>query len=166
MSGVARRFAHEYGARPLHLILVLASFFLTGYAIARMMDAGGWQGWLLLIVGAAVLHDVVFLPLYTAVALFAGKAAEPIQPRARMLATLNHVRLPAVVSGVLFTIWFPLITGLGSAQYERKTGLPSDVYLEHWLLISGVLFLISGVVYAARVARRPRGAGSAGRQPR
>lgn len=59
------RFRALYGASPLHLLLVLCSFALTGYAGVRLL--GGAEPWKVVIwfAGAALLHDLVLLPLYT-----------------------------------------------------------------------------------------------------
>lgn len=58
-------FRKRYGASPLHLLLVLGSFALTGYAGIRLLS--GQEPWMVVLwfAGAALLHDLVLLPLYT-----------------------------------------------------------------------------------------------------
>ena len=48
---------------PLQLLLLACSFALAGYAGVRLL-AGDWFGVALWFVGAALLHDLVLLPLY------------------------------------------------------------------------------------------------------
>ncbi|MGO4748474.1 hypothetical protein AB4212_07565, partial [Streptomyces sp. 2MCAF27] len=48
---------------PRQLLLLACSFALAGYAGARLL-AGDWFGVALWFVGAALLHDLVLLPLY------------------------------------------------------------------------------------------------------
>ena len=50
---------------PLQLLLLSCSFALAAYAGVRLL-AGDWLGVALWVVGAAVLHDLVLLPLYAA----------------------------------------------------------------------------------------------------
>lgn len=56
-------FRRRYGASPLHLLLVLASFALAAYAGVRLLK-GDTLGVALWFVGAALLHDLVLLPFY------------------------------------------------------------------------------------------------------
>ena len=66
----------------------------------------------------------------------------------------NHVRAPALISGLLLLIYFPLILGPGDAAYFSATGHHPSGYLRNWLLITAALFAGSGVVYLIRVWRR------------
>ncbi|MET9677813.1 hypothetical protein ABZY68_32690 [Streptomyces sp. NPDC006482] len=56
-------FRRRYGASPLHLLLVLASFALAAYAGVRLLT-GDTLGVTLWFVGAVLLHDLVLLPCY------------------------------------------------------------------------------------------------------
>ncbi|MEU8779444.1 hypothetical protein [Streptomyces sp. NPDC048606] len=145
----------RYGAPPLHLLLVLASFALTLYAGIRLLrgDAVGVAMWF---VGAAVLHDLVLLPLYSVTDRAARRlwraGAATDRPPSR--TGFNHVRVPAFVSGVLFLVWWPLILEQGG-HYTASTGLPADGFLSRWLLITAGLFAASAVVLLVRT-RLPR----------
>lgn len=123
----------RYGEGPLQLILLLASFALAGYAGVRLL-ADDWVGVALWFVGAALLHDLVLLPLYAVAdrALQAG-----LGRRRRDL--VNFVRVPAALSLLLLLVWFPLITGQVE-RYESATGLPAGVFLARWLLVTAALF--------------------------
>ncbi|MGH3811620.1 MAG: hypothetical protein ACRDUV_04070, partial [Pseudonocardiaceae bacterium] len=70
---------------------------------------------------------------------------------------LNYLRVPAVVSGVLLLVWSPLILRLPTAAYFDASGLSAQPYLSRWLAVTAVLFAISAVTLAVRVAAvRPR----------
>jgi hypothetical protein len=101
-------------------------------------------------VGAVVLHDALLWPLY---AVLDRVAAVPLG------GAINHVRVPAVLSGALALVYFPVILGKGSAAYERVSGLPYEGYLTRWLLVTAALFVASGVLYGVR-GRRSAGSTS------
>ena len=136
----------RYGEGPLHLLLMLASFALTGYAGLRLLAGGQWPLVLVWFVGAALLHDLVLLPLYSA----ADRAlARCTAARARHRAWTGYVRVPAAVSGLLLLVWLPLIAGswdpASAARYEAGTGLPGGVFLARWLLVTAGLCVLSAL---------------------
>ncbi len=139
-----------YGEGPLHLILLAASFCLAGYAGVRLLD-GDTVGVLLWFAGAAVLHDLVLLPVYAG-ADRALRAA--LGPRT---ALVNFVRVPAFLSGLLLLIWFPLIARRTERRYEAAAGTTPDVYFGNWLLITGVLFALSALWLLVRALRSRTG---------
>ncbi|MFD5704301.1 hypothetical protein ACFWJH_40635, partial [Streptomyces lasiicapitis] len=59
------RLRRWYGAGPLHLLLLLASFVLALYAGVRLL-ADDWFMVAVWFVGAALLHDLVLVPVYAA----------------------------------------------------------------------------------------------------
>ncbi len=143
-----------YGAGPLHLVALLAAFCLAGYAAARLVPAHpiGIAVWF---VGAAIGHDVILFPLYTIANRSLGAVLRHSGPdrlqRSRMW--LNHVRVPAVLSAILLGVFFPLILRL-PGTFAGITGRSVDPYLGRWLVVTGVLFLVSGVLLAIRLRRR------------
>ncbi|MFJ8438799.1 hypothetical protein [Kitasatospora griseola] len=151
-------FARWYGAGPLNLLALLASFALTGYAVQRLVADEPLKV-VIWFVGAAVAHDLVLLPLYSIADLSArsvlSRRREPV-PAGRWI---NYVRVPAFLSGLLLLAWFPLILRL-SEPYEGATGLSIDVYLGRWLAITGVLFAASAVALAFRLRRARHGRSS------
>ncbi|MCT7356294.1 hypothetical protein N4P33_29720 [Streptomyces sp. 15-116A] len=130
---------------PFHLLVLLCSFALCGYAGVRLLD-GDWLLIALWFVGAAVLHDLVLVPLY-------GVADRALIKGAGRW--VNHVRVPAALSGLLLLVWFPLITGRVSERYARVTALSADGYAARWLLVTAALFGGSALLYVVR-ARRAR----------
>ncbi|GAA4983939.1 hypothetical protein [Actinopolymorpha pittospori] len=145
-----------YGAGPLHLLVLLGSFALAGYAAMRFVPGNplGVAAWF---VGAIVGHDLLLLPLYSlldrgARAVFRHRPAPgPLPPG----PWINHLRVPAVLSALLFLVFAPLILRLPSG-FEHITGRPVTPYLTHWLLITGALFVGSAVILAWRVGQARR----------
>jgi hypothetical protein len=68
----------------------------------------------------------------------------------------SYIRVPALVSGLLLLMFWPLITRHAEPSYRVASGLGTSVYLGRWLLLSGTGFLLSAVAYALRVRRRRR----------
>jgi hypothetical protein len=132
-----------YGAGPLHLLSTLAALAVAGYALTRILAGAQAGNVVLWLAGAVVVHDALAFWLYTALdRLAAGRV-----PR----AAVNYVRVPAMLSGLAFVVFFPLILGLG--RFERATTLTDDVYLGRWLALSGVAFVASALLYAVRARR-------------
>ncbi len=160
------RFRYEYGAQPLHLIAMVSSLLLCGYALLRITEIPGGGRILIWLVLAALLHDLVAVPLYSGLSrLTQGAAESAIGSRAGQLAALNHVRIPAGLSLLLLVVYSPLILRFDPDRYMDTTGLSLDPYLGRWLLISAALFLISGIVYAIRLRRDSLGSPSESRPP-
>ncbi|WP_405704149.1 hypothetical protein [Streptomyces sp. NBC_00069] len=149
-------FRRRYGASPLHLLLVLASFALALYAGLRLFE-GDTVGVAMWFVGAALLHDLVLLPLYSltdraAQALF---TRGPDDGRSTPPVSVNYVRVPGFVSGVLLLVWWPLILEQ-VGHYTAATALPADGFLARWLLITAALFAASAMVLIVRTWGRSR----------
>ncbi len=66
---------------------------------------------------------------------------------------INHVRIPAFLSALALLMFFPLILGLDTTNYEKDAGLSGDVFLTRWLGLCAALFLGSAVIYAIRLRR-------------
>ncbi|MEV4010728.1 hypothetical protein AB0J35_09525 [Nonomuraea angiospora] len=146
------RWAGAYGAPLWHLLVLVACFMVAGYVATRVVAAGIWMGFVAWFVAAIILHDLVLFPLYsaadTAAQAMAGRVARP--RRTRRLAAINHLRVPAMLSGLLLLVWFPLILGGAERNYRWAVGLSTSPYLVRWLLITLVLFGVSGLLYAVR----------------
>jgi hypothetical protein len=154
-----RGFRHAYGASPAHLLVALASFAISAWALAQVLDVladpARFALWFL---GAIVAHDLVFLPLYSALGLGAAGVLSGVRPTRLRVAALNHLRIPVLLSGLMLLVWHPLVLSRAPGGFERTTGMSPDVYLERWLLASAVLFGGSALIFALR-ARRLRGQG-------
>ncbi len=156
-----RRFRVLYGAGPLHLIALVASFAIAGAAVVgwfqRPHDVVGVLEWF---IAAIVLHDLVLMPLYSlldrlTIGLLHRRIASP-RRRASSAAAVNpapYIRVPAMISALLFAVLFPVILGLGRHTEFTASGIPEHGYLARWLLTCGAVFALSGVAYVVRVAR-------------
>lgn len=136
---------------PFHILLFACSFALAGYVGVRLL-AGDWFGVALWFVGAAVLHDLVLVPLYAG----ADRAVTRGLGTAGRREWTLYVRFPAAFSGLLLLMWFPLISGQMADHYRSATGLSGDGFLARWLLITAVLFGGSAALLVLRSRRSPR----------
>jgi hypothetical protein len=154
------RFRSTYGDSPLHLLAVIASFAIAGYAFLRIVENPSALGTLVWFAGAAVAHDLIAFPLYSALNLIAHRSIEgpdDAREERRRVPLINHVRIPAFLAGLALLMFFPLILGLDAANYEKDTGLSGDVFLTRWLGLCAALFLGSALIYAVRLRRATRG---------
>jgi hypothetical protein len=148
-----RKFFRWYGGNPLHLLVFVATMAITGYAMLKLLPRNPF-GVIVWFGVAIVAHDLVLLPIYS----LANRSAEAVLRRRPLRlparSWLNHVRVPALFSGLLFLAFFPLIVGIPS-NFDRITGQPAPSFLGRWLVITAVLFGVSAVVLAVRVRRAP-----------
>lgn len=133
---------------PFQLLLLACSFTLAAYAGLRLL-AGDWFGVVLWIAGAALLHDLVLVPLYALADRLVVRGLGAAGWRGRT----PYVRVPATLSLLLLLVWFPLITGMVDRRYRLLTGLSPDGFLARWLLITAALFGGSALLLALRVRR-------------
>lgn len=144
-----RAWRRWYGASPLHLGAFVASTALAGYAAVRLAPSAPLRA-ALWIVGAAVVHDLVLVPAYSLADRLAAAALGARGARWR-----NHVRVPAVWSGLLLLLFFPAISGHPEG-FAGISGRPAQPFLAHWLLLTGLLFAGSALLLAFRLWRRSR----------
>ena len=154
MRPVVVRLQRRYGAGPLHLVVMISSLALAGYAVLELgLDAlwnpdTWWQSIAVWFVGAAVAHDLVLFPAYA----LGDRLFTARRGRARV-PLLNHLRVPLLATALTFLVFFPGIVQQGSDAHLRASGLTQEPYLERWLLLSAAFFAASGLVYAVRRAR-------------
>jgi hypothetical protein len=140
-----RLFHAVYGEPWWHLAALLASFSLCGYAMVRLL-AGDWRGVTQWVVGAALIHDLVAVPLYGGADWLLHKAVHAGRPRSpRRIAVVNHIRVPAFVSLLLLLVYWPLISKDSGAQLWAVTLLDPGAFRTRWLMITAVLFGLSGL---------------------
>jgi hypothetical protein len=156
--GPGVRLRRLYGESPLHLLVLIASFAVCGYAALRWL-AYDWRSIAVWFVGAAVLHDLVLVPLYAGVDWVVHRlvGAAGRTSRATPRTAVNHLRVPAFVSLLLLLVYWPLILD-DSPHYAVSTHLSGTVFLGRWLLITAALFGASALWFVAarwRAARRP-----------
>ena len=152
--GLHLGFRRRYGASPLHLLAHLVGFAIVAFALDRIFSGGDVKELLIWYLGFAIAHDLVFVPAYTGLdRLFRATIARLPLPTRTGIPVINHVRAPAVISALLLIIYFPLISRRTDGWYFALSGHHLTHYLRNWLLITAVLFLGSGLIYAARVVR-------------
>ncbi|NES27062.1 hypothetical protein GCE86_14705 [Micromonospora terminaliae] len=153
------RFRRAYGAAPWHLLLLAGCFAVTGWVALRLAGAASAGRMLLWFLGAVIAHDLVLFPVYAAL----DRMLRSALGRGGVPSRLNHARVPALGAGLLFLVYLPGILGLGDGTYLAATGQAPRALLGRWLAVSGALFAVSALLYAARrLARRRRPSRPAG----
>jgi hypothetical protein len=155
---MTRRFRDLYGAGPFHLLALLLCFAVAAYALSRALQLTAHPDRILLWLGGSIVaHDLVLLPVYALIGVIvAGLLLGRGEPTRVRIAALNHLRFPALVSGLLLLVWFPLVAGPAERGFMRITGLSKEVYLERWLILTAVLFAASAAVFVVRFRRLTR----------
>lgn len=159
----------------MHFLALLASFAIAAAAVVgffdRPADAVGVLVWL---GAAAVLHDLVLLPAYSLIDRLTVGRLPRRRSRAQAAADqtavtcVPYIRIPAALSGLLLLVFFPVIFGLGRRSELDASGIAEHGYLVRWLLVTGVMFALSGaafVIASARAAKRSAGQGSPDPEP-
>ena len=153
------RFRREYGAGPAHLIVAVACLGVGGWALLMALDVlGRPENFARWFAGSILLHDLVALPLYSALgvavaALVIGRRRTPVR-----IAALNHLRVPALLAGLALLVWFPLVLSKAPVTFARAAGYRPDVYMGRWLALCAVLFGASAIMFLVRLPRlRARG---------
>jgi hypothetical protein len=135
-----------YGAGPLHLAGHLVLLGIAGYALSRAFQPRfapeplNLAAWL---IGGALLHDLVVLPAYSALDAAAVRTFGP--------PLLNHVRIPFVLSAVVFLVYAPRILDRQPRNVVNALGVAPPDYLARGAGLTGALFLVSALWYAIRV---------------
>jgi hypothetical protein len=147
------RFRERYGAGPLHLVAVVLTFLVAAYALERALELTSNPDRILIWLGGSIVaHDLLLFPLYALVGVLAAAALLAGDRRDRVrIAALNHLRLPALMSGLALLVWYPLVAGPADRGFMRVTGLSKDVYLLRWLLLTAALFALSAAIFALRL---------------
>jgi hypothetical protein len=155
---VKRLFRRLYGESPRHLAVLLPSFAVCGYALVRLLRTD-WPAVTAWVVGGALLHDLVLVPLYAGADRLLHAATTG---RSDDTLLLNHVRAPAFLSLLALLVYWPLITQDAGGNYLRATGTSADVYGPRWALLTAVLFTASGLLLTLRMWRGRGRTGAAG----
>lgn len=142
LSGLARR----TGASPAQLTLLLACLALAAYAGFFLLGDPALLRMLIWFAGAALVHDLVLFPAYSAADRALVAAARGHVP------LINHIRVPALGAGLALLMFWPGIVRQGGDTHLAATGLDQAPYLAHWLGLTAVLFGLSALVFLVRVA--------------
>jgi hypothetical protein len=128
----------------IRVLAHLALLPLCAWALVTLFDVSsdkasvGIATWLL---AAAVLHDFVLLPLYSA----GDRAA-----RLTLRGAINYVRVPAGLSLLLLLVFWGTIAGKGAGAYHAVSGEDYEGYGTRWLLVTAALFAASALLFLLR----------------
>jgi len=166
------RFRTFYGAHPLHLLAVLASFALLAYIVsvvgpvALWNPSVWWQSILVWFLGAASLHDLVLFPLYALADRVHTAGVHTLRRRRGhhpdwppLVSAINYVRIPVLASGLPLLVFLPGIITQGAPTYLAATGQTQAPFLNRWLLFTAIAFALSAVAYAVHYTLAQRKAG-------
>ncbi|MFV2116306.1 hypothetical protein ACFHW0_28775 [Micromonospora sp. LOL_025] len=145
-------FRRSYGAALWHLLLLLGCFAVTGWIALRLSGEPTAARMLLWFLGAVVAHDLLLFPVYALV----DRTLLAATDRPNHRPALNHLRVPALASGLLLLVYLPGILGLGGDTYTAATGLTPQPLLARWLAASAAIFAGSAILYALRRRLRAR----------
>jgi hypothetical protein len=146
-----RWFKRLYGSNPLHLLVSIACLTVAVYA-ANLLRAGGDVKGIVIWLAVAILgHDLFLFPLYAIADRSIRGVLTHRPPTLPKVPWINHLRVPVVISAILFGMWWPLMFNV-PPEYTQKTDLPSNVYLGHWLMVTAALFILSAVAFALKLA--------------
>ncbi len=140
----------RYGSSPLHLLGHVLALALAGYAVVQIFALDDTAKILLWLAAAVLLHDAVLWPLYSGADGLGRRVLGRVNP---------YVRVPLALSLMLGLVFFATISGKGGSTYARASGADWDGYAARWLVVTGVLFALSLVVYLLRGRRRPAPSG-------
>jgi hypothetical protein len=159
---LTRALRRRYGAGPLHLLALLASLAVAGAAVLgwfdRAHEATSVLEWFL---AAIVAHDLVLVPLYTALdrLAFGPRSALGRRSGAAVVNPTPFLRVPTMLSLLLLGVFFPVIFGLGRRAELAASGIAESGYLARWLLLCAAMYAMSGVAYALALRRTRRVSG-------
>jgi hypothetical protein len=141
--------------QAVRLLVIVGCLAFAGYVADRVIRVP--YAWMigLFFVGAIVAHDFVLYPVYALADRLVRRPGLGAKDRTG-LPWINHVRIPALLSALLLLMFFPLVFGLGARTYRSATGLDTGPFLGRWLLVTAVLFVLSGLLYLWRLWRAGR----------
>ena len=134
------------------LLVHLALLPLCGWALVQLFSvssAKAAQGIAIWLLAAAIVHDLLLVPLYAGL----DRAARVALRGARV----NYVRIPAGLSLLLLGVFWGTVAGKGEGAYHAVSGRSFDGYATRWLIVTVVLFAVSTVIYLVRRRSAARG---------
>lgn len=83
-------------------------------------------------------------------ALAAGRALPPSRDAQRRVPVINHVRVPALISAVLFLVFLPRILDRQPQNFVNALGHAPPDFLMRWIWVTVGLVVASAALYAVR----------------
>jgi hypothetical protein len=146
-----RWFKRLYGSNPLHLLVSIACLAVAAYAALLLAKGGDVKGIIIWFAVAIIGHDLILFPLYAVADRSIRGVLTHRPPALPKVQWINHLRVPVVISAILFGMWWPLMFNVPK-EYTEKTDLPTSPYLGHWLMVTAALFLLSALAFAVKLA--------------
>jgi hypothetical protein len=161
MRRLSTRIRETYGSSSLHLLTMVSGFALLGYLIFTAKpstlwtpEGSWWKSMALWFAAAIIFHDLVLFPVYALADRLLGVRLKRRQDW--QVPLRNHVRVPALGSGLMLLMFFPGILRRGATLYGEDTGLTQQPFMGRWLLLTAVLFAGSALSYAIRLTLAQR----------
>ena len=127
--------------------LIVAGLAMLGYGIVRLLVNGpALINYLIFAAAGLIAHDLLIAPLTLAV----GAGLARLLPR----SLRTPVRIALLASAVTALVALPLVLGYGH-HASNPSALPLD-YARGLALTVAAIWLVTGLVFAARRLRRPR----------
>ncbi|MBB5157145.1 hypothetical protein [Saccharopolyspora phatthalungensis] len=146
------RWMRFYGAGPLHLVIVLGCFALTGYVVFQLLAEPLLVRIVIWFAAAIILHDLVLFPLYAlADRVLTGAHRGARNTTGPLVSPVNYIRVPVLATGLLLLLFLPGIIRQGAPTYLAATGQTQEPFLSRWLLITVGLFAASTLLYCVRL---------------
>ncbi len=157
VDSALRSFRRVYGAGPVHLLGALATLAVVAVAASGWFDepAISLKYILIWFAGAIVAHDMLLLPLYSAVDRLALSRGSELRAGERPTRPPGwvYVRVPALLSGLVLLVFGPEILRRGDYTFHVASAQHQQVYLDRYLILVAILFGLSAFAYAIRQAR-------------
>jgi hypothetical protein len=147
------RFRAVYGSSPLHLLALLGCLALSAAAVRALGTGPPAVRTAVWFLAALLAHDLLLYPLYT---LADRSLSAALLRRRAARGSVNWVRVPALLSGLLLLVFWPVVTRHSEGSYSYASGLSQDVFLTRYLLLTGALFLASALLFALTRTRARR----------
>ncbi len=135
---------------PVAWVVIAAGWVVMGVAVVGMYrdpllgSPGSWATW---VVGAAVVHDAVVLPIVVGVGWIVGRVLPS--------AWRTPWRVVLVVGAVISLVTYPIARRWG-ARADNPSILPLDV-ARHLLVLLGILAVaavVAGILNSIRIHRQ------------
>lgn len=140
---------------------MVSGFALLGYTLAtfKLTDLWNqntwWQSIAVWFAAAVVGHDLLLFPLYALIDRALARVGRRNLSAARNrpeVPARNYIRVPVLAAGLTLLVFLPGIIEQGAPKYLEATGQTQQPFLGRWLLLTAVMFGVTAVAYAVRLA--------------
>jgi len=140
-----------YGSGPFHFVAVVVCLAISGYAITRLAGANKPALIAIWFLAALLGHDFFLYPVYTVLDRLAARGQG--LGGTNRAAWINFVRVPVLITGLVFLVSFPLILGVNAKTYRNASGLGTGRFGGRFLIFAATVFLVSAALYCLSLLR-------------